>query len=220
MKYAIKIHKISTVDELPDAWNVTDYKQLLIRFDFADTESSDITELQELLFMAIAEFEPNQAAAILLDYKLSEFLSKGQIDQLSHEMLSDRISEEYPKIELHKGLFLINQLLYKAYNGKFLNTEATIIEFDITALGNSDKNITKEIVLKCFAKNLDSHNIILRLFGEQLNAIEGFKEANDIIWDLQKEENSYKIITSDYWMSKTEFLAGEFEANIAFFEQQ
>tara|TARA_B100000795_G_scaffold267826_1_gene253473 strand:- start:566 stop:1228 length:663 start_codon:yes stop_codon:yes gene_type:complete len=220
MKYAIKIHKISTVDELPDAWNVPDYKQLLIRFDLPDTESSDILELQELLFMAIAEFEPNEAAAILLDYKLSEFLSKGQIDQLSHEMLSDRISEEYPKIELHKDLFLINQLLYKAYNGKFLNTEATIIEFDITALGNSDKNITKEIALKSFVKNLDSHNIIIRLFGDQLNAIEAFKEANDIIWDLQKEENSYKIITSDYWMGKTEFLAGEFEANIVFFDQQ
>ena len=101
-----------------------------------------------------------------------------------------------------------------------MNTEATIIEFDITALGNSDKNITKEIALKSFVKNLDSHNIIIRLFGDQLNAIEAFKEANDIIWDLQKEENSYKIITSDYWMGKTEFLAGEFEANIVFFDQQ
>jgi hypothetical protein len=219
MKYTIKIHKISTVDELPDAWNVTDYKQLLIRFDLADTESSNLIELQELLFMAIAEFEPNEAAAILLGYKLSEFLSKGQIDQLSHEMLSDRISEEYPEIALHKDLFLINQLLYKAYNGKFLNTEATIVKFNIVALASADKNITKEIVLKCFAKNLDSHNIILRLFGDQLNAIEAFKEANDIIWDLHKEENSYKIITSDYWMGKTEFLAGEFEANIAFFDQ-
>ena len=219
MKYAIKIHKISTVDELSNSWSIEDFKVLLERFDFADTESSDMLELQELLFMAIAEFEPNEAAAILLNYKLPDALSKGQIDQLSHEMLSDRISEEYPEIELHKELFLINQLLYKAYNGKFLNTEATIIEFDITALGNAAENITKEIVLKCFAKNLDSHNIIIRLFGDQLNAIEAFKEANDIIWDLQKEENCYKIITSDYWMSKTEFLANEFEANIDFFDK-
>ena len=220
MKYAIKIHKISTVNALPDAWNLNDYKELLIRFDFADTESSDILELQELLFMAIAEFETNEAAAILLDYRLSASLSEGQINQLSNEMLSDRISEEYPEIGLHKDLFLVNQLLYAAYNGKFLNTEASIISFDIVALKNADTKITKEIVLKCFSQNLDSHNIILRLFGDQINAIEAFKEANDIIWDLQKDTNSYTMITSDYWMSKNEFLSGAFEADIAFFEEK
>ena len=220
MKYAIKIHKISTVNALPDAWSLNDYKELLIRFDFADTESSDILELQELLFMAIAEFETNEAAAILLDYRLSAFLSEGQINQLSNEMLSDRISEEYPEIGLHKDLFLVNQLLYAAYNGKFLNTEASIISFDIVALKNADTKITKEIVLKCFSQNLDSHNIILRLFGDQINAIEAFKEANDIIWDLQKDTNSYTMITSDYWMGKNEFLLGAFEADIAFFEEK
>jgi hypothetical protein len=220
MKYAIKIHKISTVNALPDAWNLNDYKELLIRFDFADTESSDILELQELLFMAIAEFETNEAAAILLDYRLSASLSEGQINQLSNEMLSDRISEEYPEIGLHKDLFLVNQLLYAAYNGKFLNTEASIVSFDIVALKNADTKITKEIVLKCFSQNLDSHNIILRLFGDQINAIEAFKEANDIIWDLQKDTNSYTMITSDYWMSKNEFLSGAFEADIAFFEEK
>lgn len=50
-------------------------------------------------------------------------------------------------------------------------------------------------------------------------SIEDFKEANDIIWDLQKEEDSYKIITSDYWISKTKFLTGELEANIDFFDK-
>lgn len=219
MKYAIKIHKISTVNTLPAAWNLNDYKQLLARFHFVDAESNDFLELQEFLFMAIGEVEPNEAAAIVLDYKLSEALSKGQIDQLSHEMLSDRISEEYPKIALHKDLFSINQLLYHAYNGKFLNTEATIVKFDVVALANADEHISKEVVLKCFSKNLDSHNIIIRLFGEQLNGNEVFKEANDIIWNLQKEENSYTMITSDYWMSKKEFLAGEFDANIQFFEE-
>jgi hypothetical protein len=219
MKYAIKIHKISTVNTLPSAWNLNDYKQLLGRFNFTDAESSDLLELEEFLFMVIGETEPNEAAAIVLDYKLSKDLSKGQIDQLSHEMLSDRISEEYPKIGLHKDLFSVNQLLYHAYNGKFLNTEATIVKFNIVALANTDESITKEVVLKCFTKNLDSHNIIIRLFRDQLNGNEAFKEANDIIWDLQKEGNSYTMITSDYWMSKNEFLVSEFETSIQFFEE-
>ena len=220
MKYAIKIHKISIVDELPDAWNIEDYKELLKRFDFPNDESTDSNELRELLFMAIADFETNEAASIVLDYKLSEDLNKGQIDQLSHEMLLDKISEEYPEIHLHKMLFNVNQLLYKAYNGKFPNTKATVVDFEITALGNADKKITKEIALKCLTKNLDSHNIAIRLFGNQLNAEEEFNEANDVIWDLQQKEANYSMITSEYWMSKDEFLSDEFEAEIAFFEEE
>ncbi len=140
MKYAIKIHKISTVDDLENAWSIEDYKELLERFDLPNTETTDVKELRELLFMAISDKEPNEAAAILLDYKLSDKLNEGQIDSLSYEMLVDKISEEYPVIGLHKKLFTVNQLLYKAFNGKFPNTKATIVDFEITALGHADKN--------------------------------------------------------------------------------
>jgi len=220
MKYAIKIHKISTVEELENSWNLNDYKVLLERFDFPNEEVNDINELKELLFMAITDFEPNEAAAIVLEYKLSNHLNEGQIEQLSHEMLLDKISEEYPEINLHKDLFNINQLLYKAYNGKFYNTKATVVDFEITPLQNAEAAITKEIVLKCFAKNLDNHAVVLRLFGYQVNAINPFEQANDVIWELEKKDTNYKMTTSDYWMSKNEFLNEEFEATIDFFEEE
>jgi hypothetical protein len=110
--------------------------------------------------------------------------------------------------------------LYKAYNGKFYNTEATVVDFEITPLANADTIITKEIVLKCFAKNLDSHNIIIRLFANQLNAKEAFEEANDVIWELQKNETTYRMITSDYWISKKDFLNDAFKCKIAFFDEE
>jgi len=220
MKYAIKIHKIATVNTLPDYWNIDDFKQLLDKFGFADAESTDIKELQELLFMAIADYETNEAATIVLNYKLSTHLNEGQIDQLSHEMLLDRISEEYPEIGLHKDLFSVNQLLYKAYNGKFLNTEATIVDFEITPIKNADKTITKEIILKCFAQNLTKSNIANRLFGNQILAKEEFKEANDVIWELHKNDTQYRITTSDYWMGKNDFLSDDFEADIEFFDEE
>ena len=219
MKYAIKIHKISTVDDLENAWNIEDYKELLRRFDFANDNLNNLNELRELLFMAIADRDPSEAAAIVLDYKLSEQMNPGQIDSVSYEMLVDKISEEYPRIELHKTLFIINQLLYKAFNGKFPNTKATIIDFDITPKRNATEHITKEIALKCFTQNLDSHNVIKRLFNKQLNGEEAFYEANDIIWFLEQKENSYQLITSEYFMSREEFIHKEFECNIAFFKE-
>ena len=220
MKYAIKIHKISTVDELPDAWKIEDYKELLERFDFKDAESGNLEELKEFLFMAIADLEPNEAAAIVLDYMLSDELNENQIEQLSHEMLLDKITEEYPEIHLHLKLYNTNQLLYKAFNGKFPNTKATIVDFEISPLGNADKEITKEIVLKCFAKNVDNHNVANRLFGNQIKGEEAFEEANHVIWDLQQKDANYRMITSDYWMGKDEFINQEFEATIELFEEE
>ncbi|WP_299017870.1 hypothetical protein [uncultured Polaribacter sp.] len=220
MKYAVKIHKISNVDELENSWDLEDYKQLLTLFELPNTETTDIQELRELLFMAIADKDPSEAARIVLDYKLADQLNEGQIDSLSYEMLVDKISEEYPKIDLHCELFKINQLLYKAFNGTFPNAKATIVDFEIKPLLNSDANITKEIALKCFAKNLDSHNIIIRLFGKQLNAEEAFEEANDIIWSLESKKNGYQLITSEYFMAKAEFIQPEFEAKIVFFDEE
>lgn len=220
MKYAIKIHKISTVDDLDNAWNLEDYKELLERFELPNVESTDLKEVRELLFMAISDKEPSQAARIVLDYKLSDKMNEHQIDSVSYEMLVDKISEEYPRIELHKTLFIINQLLYKAFNGKFPNAKATIIDFEITPKMNADKDINKEIVLKCFAQNLDSHNVIKRLFHKQLDAEEAFDEANNIIWFLNKIHDKFQLITSDYFMSREEFLNDEFDAKISIFEEE
>ena len=137
MKYAIKIHKISAVDELENSWNIADYKELLDRFELPNVESTDIKELRELLFMAISDKDPSEAARIVLEYKLSDEMNEHQIDSVSYEMLVDKISEEYPRIALHMRLFCVNQLLFKAFNGKFPTAKATIVDFEITPLLNS-----------------------------------------------------------------------------------
>jgi hypothetical protein len=62
--------------------------------------------------MAITDFEPNEAAAIVLDYKLSDSLNE-EIQQISNDMLIDKISEEYPEIAMQAPLYHINQLLLK-----------------------------------------------------------------------------------------------------------
>ena len=65
MKYAIKIHKFSTVDDLDNAWNLEDFKVLLERFELPNVESTDLKEVRELLFMAIADKDPSEAARIV-----------------------------------------------------------------------------------------------------------------------------------------------------------
>jgi hypothetical protein len=216
MKYHIIINNIKTVDELKGTWSNNDMIQLLENFNFSDAAQSNPEELKDLLFMAISDFEPEEAAAIILNYKLSEKLNENQIEQISIEMLEDKISEEYADISLHHELFNINQLLFKAYNGTFPNAKATIIEFEITP----NKEISKEIILKALNASLSGNNVIKRLFSNQLAGKEEFEEAEHIIWDLKaNENNSYSLTTSEYWISKDEFNEAEFDAEVIEFEK-
>ncbi len=216
MKYHIIINTIKSVEELKGAWSNSDYIELLEYLDFPDADKSNPEELRDLLFMAISDFDPEEAAAIILDYKFSGRLSKNQIEQISHEMLEDKISEEYADISFHHELFNINQLLYKAYNGTFPNAKATLIEFEITP----NKNISKEIILKAFNASLSNNNVVKRLFENQIAGKEEFDEAEHIVWDLKTNgDNTYMLTTSEYWISKDEFKEAEFDAQIILFEK-
>lgn len=217
MKYHVIINSVKAVEELKDAWTKADYIPLLERFGFPDAANSKPEELQDLLFMAISDFEAPEAAAILLDYKLSDALTEGQIDQMSHDMLLDKISEEYSDISLHHQLYNINQLLYKAYNGTFPSAKATIVEFEITP----NEDITKEIVLKALDKTLAKNSLIKRLFPSHLAGEEAFEEAESIIWKLEpKGANGYEMTTSEYWMSRDEFTDAEFDAEVVMYEEE
>lgn len=174
-----------------------------------------------MLNMAITDFEPNEAAAILLSYKLSERLNEGQIGQISNDMLLDKVSEEYPEIDLHYDLFNINQLLFKAYNGKFPNAKATVVDFSMISEEGYEKEITREMVLKSFCNALSGGNVIKRLFEEKMTTDLAFEEAEAVVWELnKKDETNFTLITSEYWLKKEELVLSEFEGSCLLSESE
>lgn len=219
MKYLVKITDVKTTDKLEGAWSNDDFKELLVRFEFPDADQVKPSELKEYLFMAIPDYEPNEAAAILLDYKLSDVLNEGQIDNLSHEMLRTKVSETYTEIGLHQDLFNINQLLYEAYNGKFPQVSINIVEFEITDEHEAPVEITKETALKALSCGLSENNLLNRLFSDQLEGREPFPEAEGIVWDLQKKnDNAYSMNISEKWLTKDEFAKLEYECTVQPYE--
>jgi hypothetical protein len=180
MKYFVKITSVKTTDELEGAWDNADYTELLRRFDYADAAKVKENELKDYLFLAITDFEPNEAAAVVLGYRLSDVLTEGQIGHLANEMMRDKVSENYSDIYVHKFLFNINQLLYKAYNGKFPFVKANVVEFEMKAEHDEETELTKELVLKALSISLSENNLINRLFKEQLSGNAPFPEAEGI----------------------------------------
>ena len=220
MKYLIKINDVKSADKLEDAWSNDDFKKLLVRFEFPDADQVKPAELKEYLCMAISDFEPNEAAAVLLDYKLSDALNEGQIDNLSHEMLRAKVAETYTDIHLHHNLFNINQLLYEAYNGKFPQVSVNIVEFEITDEHHNPVELTKEDALKALSYGLSENNLLNRLFGDQLKGRAPFPEAEGIVWNLQnKGNNIYSMTISEKWLTKNEITKPEYECTVKPYEE-
>lgn len=219
MKYLVKIKDVKTAEELDGAWSNEDFKELLARFEYPDADQLKPAELQEYLLMAISDFEPNEAAAILLDYKLSDILGDGQVDNISHEMLREKVSENYSDIYIHQKLFNINQLLYKAYNGKFPLTRVSIVQFEIKGESSNHEEINKETALKALSYGLSNNNLIKRLLSDQLEGREPFPEAEGIVWNLHNTgNNDYSMTTSEKWLTKDEFTILEYECEVHSFE--
>ena len=221
MKIAVKIVGIRYVNGISNYWSNEDFIELLKMFDFPDADEVSPDELREMLYMSISDFEPDEAAKIILTYKLGNQLKAGQIHTLSHEMTEDKVAEEYPEPELHFDLFNINQLLFKAYNGTFPNTEASIIEIELLNQGAAQLEMTEEIMTKLLSDSLTEKSIIKRLYTDQIKGEVPFRDAAKFIWLLSKKSaNSYELLTSRYWIEKEDIDKTEYESNIVFYEEE
>jgi len=215
MKYQITIDDFDSIDEIENKWSHDDYVNLLELFEFGDVGDATDQDLKELLFLAISEYEPQEAAEIVLRYKFKDELNDGQYDQISNDMLKENVAEHYSDISFHSGLFDVNEFLYKAYNGKFPHAKASVIQFTATPKSKDAIEIDKQAALRLLCAGIDPHSILQRLFKDQISGEEEFPEAESIAWYFEKTgDHSYQLITSDYWISSDELMQREFEATL------
>ena len=213
MNYQVAIKNIDTVNEVEGYWSDADFVALLQKFNYPDGTTAEKSTLPELLEMAISDYEPNEAAQIVLEYKLGDQLSEGQIEQISNNMLIDKVCEEYPEIHMQGRLFHVNQLLFKAYNGKFPNAKASVVHFSMTPTNGEAQKLTAENILKLLNNGLSDRNLIKRLFENQMSQNIPFPEAEGIVWELNtKDDVNYSLITSENWINKEDITESEFEA--------
>lgn len=101
MKSTEIISVLNTIYKIEGYWTNEDYIKLLEEFDFPGADNSKSEELWKILQMAITDFEPNEATEVLLRFKFGNRLSKFQIENISHELQTDKLAEEYPDISFH-----------------------------------------------------------------------------------------------------------------------
>jgi len=223
MKHSFRVEpiKFSTIQDLPNAWSNQDYKSLLEKMDFDGITEIPENELKDMCLMSLTDNEPEDAAKIVLEYIFKERLNSGQVENLSNEMLDERLWEEYADLSLHEEFFNAAQLLYEAFNGKFPHPEAVRFQVRIRAKTPSELSIfnqnTETALIRILVKGMPDNTLINRLFDEQLEDGE-FSEAKDIIWQLKKSEETktslvFDVISSEYWFKDFKYVE-PFEAEI------
>jgi hypothetical protein len=218
--FKVEILSFETINELPGSWQKSDFLALLNSMDYENPEDIKDAELKDMCMMALTDYEPADAARLVLDYVINDRLTSGQIENLSHEILTEKLWEEYPELDLHPDLFRATQLLYQAYNGKFPRAEAVQFKMRITATDGGDTVIfetnPEAPILRLLAAGMEDRSLIHRLFSDQLQST-SFPEAAHILWQLNpvsQDKNSltYGIVSSTYWLDDIKY-ANSYEAH-------
>ncbi|WP_159466829.1 hypothetical protein [Dyadobacter sp. 3J3] len=218
-KFAVEISSFTSIKEIPGSWKNSDYKALLEKMDYANPDEISEAELKEMCFMSITDYEPSEAAKLVLEYLIEDELTDGQIENLSHQMLTEKLWEENPKLDLHISFFKATQLLFDAYNGKFPRTEAVQFKIKLTAENTESLVIFEENpeapIVRILAQGMSDHNLVNRLFGDQLEGTT-FEEAKNILWELKTVEKktneiTFDIVSSAYWLDDIKY-ADNYEA--------
>ena len=209
----------ATLSELPGTWQNADYRALLDKLNFDNPAAIPEAELKEMCQMALTDLEPREAAEVVLAYLYPEELSAGQIDNLAHQMLTERLWEENPELPLHKGFYQATQLLHEAYNGTFPATKAVEFRVKCTAADAAGLAVFGEApaapLLRLLAPGLPDNALINRLFSTQL-AGDAFPEAEHMLWQLKTVEQSatartFEVVSSAYWLEDFKY-ADTYEA--------
>lgn len=212
--FTVKRTSYKTITELPDSWSEQDYKNLLERMEFDGIAELAPTELKEMCLMSLTDNEPENAAKIVLEYIFKDKLNSGQIDNLSIELVEEKLWEEYADLSMHEDFFKVHQLLYDAFEGTFPHSEA--VAFTVGVMGK-DKSASpifdaypEAPLIRLLVAGMPQNNLIYRLFDEQIDG-EKFPEAKDIIWQLQMEKGQeneliFNVISSSYWFKDFKYV--------------
>ena len=142
-EFNVEILSFLKISEIENAWVADDYKALLSMMDIGEDELGGMSEsdLEEMCLMSLNDAEHHESAKYLLTHIFKDEITEGKIDQLSHQMVENKLWEEHSDAACHRSLFNAYGLLRKAYNGIF--KEPTGVKFTIKI--TADKNDSFEI---------------------------------------------------------------------------
>ncbi|MEM7108102.1 MAG: hypothetical protein AAF519_07735 [Bacteroidota bacterium] len=187
-KYSVEVLEMSEVHEIPGQWNDESLLRLLSNLEYDDLSSIAPEEIKDMASLALSDLEIDEATDRVLSLRFGDRLSTGQRQNLVEELQEERIWEEYSEMSYHKELFNVSCMMHWAFPKQFSEPDIVRIKIKVQALNEVSisnlKNPTRSFIARLLNDGMDEHNIIYRLFDEQIGS-RAFPEANYIIWETE-----------------------------------
>lgn len=220
-EFNVEIVSFRKISEIENAWKADDYTALLSMMDIDEDELGGMSEseVKEMCLMSLNDFEHHESAKFLLTHIFKDEITEGKIEQLSHQMIENKLWEEHADSAYHWSLFNAYGLLRKAYNGIFKEPTGVKFTIKITANKNDSFEIFDSslhaVIVRLLSNGLDEDAILNRLYEEQITG-ENFPDAKNILWILKEisiteKERQYEITSSHLWFGELEDV-GSFDA--------
>ncbi|MBU0945542.1 MAG: hypothetical protein KJ804_02380 [Proteobacteria bacterium] len=213
-EFNVEILSLVKISAIENAWMADDYKALLSMMDIGEDELGGMSEseLKEMCLMSLNDFEHHESAKFLLRHIFKDEITEGKIDQLSHQMVENKLWEEHADSAYHRSLFNAYELLREAYNGIF--KEPTGVKFTIKITSNIKDSFDifdsslHAVIVRLLSNGLAEDAILTRLYEEQISG-KNFSDAKNILWILKEisiteTERQYEITSSDLWFGELE----------------
>lgn len=208
-RFDVRVVRFLILDELEGVWLADDFRALLDAMEFGDSSNFDGDELREMCLMSLQDLGSRAAAALLLRHKLGSRLSNGEIDNMSNEMLDEKLWEEDADMALHEDLFNVGSMLYAAFPQTFSTPDAVHVTLSVTATNEPaealiSRPLTESFLVRLLADGMDEDAALHRMFDDQLRGA-SFPEANTIVWTARTERTGehavdVEVISSGYWL--------------------
>lgn len=200
------------IHEMPNGWTNEKYLELLKFLEADNPEAIPKDELRDMAAMALMDFEPEEAAEKVLEFRFGDNFNAGQRENIAVDARRLELWERYPDVALHQEMFNVGYILNLAFPMKFRQPSAARIKLEFEALNHDSaealKNPDSAFIGRTLAKGMDEHNNIYRLYQDNVDG-EQFSEADDIIWrfdvagyDEKDQSNTLVVYTSWNWVEE------------------
>lgn len=206
-KYKVHVEELEDIHEMPEGWTNEKYLELLKFLEAEDPESIPKDELRDMAAMALIDFEPEEAAEKMLEFRFGDDFNAGQRENIAVDARRIALWERYPDVKFHQEMFNVGYMLNLAFPMKFRQPAAARIRLKVKALNHDSaealKNPDSAFVARMLANGMDDHNTIYRLYQDNVEG-EQFSDAEDIIWqfkasDYNEKEQTNKLVVYTSW---------------------
>lgn len=211
-KFNVQIDSFDKISKMKNFWSKDDYLALMAIMDLDQgLEKMDSAELREMCMMSLNDLEPDEAAKVVLSHLFSDE-SAGKIEQLSHDMVDNRLWEEYSDCLYHERFFSAYALLREAFNGIFAQPSGVEVTISVTGEDIEDMAIFDQShyssMVRLLASGQSDDALINRLYEDQIQG-ENFPQAPGIIWRLEQIADNgltrkFNFVSSYFWLEQFE----------------